>query len=131
LAVDIPAGRVHMDGATALIYARTRHQDSDFGRMRRQQEILLAVRDKLFSWEVLPYLPGLAQVTLSLARTDLSLDEVALLGCVGERIGRDRITRLVIEGSLTQPYTTGEGASVLKPVIEKILPLLEIFNSGE
>ncbi len=47
------------------------------------------------------------------------------------RIGRERITTLVIEGGLTTPYTTSEGAAVLMPVMERILPLLEIFNSGE
>ena len=131
MAVDIPAGWVHLDGAAALIYARTRHQDSDFARMRRQQDILLAIRDKLFSAEVLPYLPGLAQVSLDLARTDLMLEEVGLLGCAGVGIGPEGITRLTIDGSLTTPYTTREGAAVLKPVMEKILPLLDLFNSGE
>jgi hypothetical protein len=32
-----------MDGARALIYARTRHADSDFGRAERQQQILRAI----------------------------------------------------------------------------------------
>ncbi len=34
--IEIPAGRQHLDGEMALAYARTRHQDSDFGRMARQ-----------------------------------------------------------------------------------------------
>ena len=131
MAVDIPAGQVHMDGATALIYARTRHQDSDFSRMRRQQDVLFAIRDKLFSFEVLPYLPGLARATFSSVRSNLTWDDVSLLGCVGPKIARDSITRLVIDGSLTVPYTTSEGASVLMPVMDKILPLLAVFNSGQ
>jgi hypothetical protein len=32
-----------MDGATALIYARTRHADSDFGRAERQQQVIRAI----------------------------------------------------------------------------------------
>ena len=43
----IPAGRQHMDGRTALAYARSRHQDSDYGRMSRQQTLLLAIRDQI------------------------------------------------------------------------------------
>ena len=33
-----------MDGERALEYARTRHQDADYGRMRRQQIVLVAAR---------------------------------------------------------------------------------------
>ncbi|GIV96635.1 MAG: LytR family transcriptional regulator [Herpetosiphonaceae bacterium] len=39
----IPAGLQHMDGTTALRYARSRHQDADFGRSQRQQQVLRAI----------------------------------------------------------------------------------------
>lgn len=38
-----------MDGARALIYARTRHPDSDFGRMHRQQQVINAIGTRLKS----------------------------------------------------------------------------------
>ncbi|MFD3163331.1 LCP family protein [Herpetosiphon sp. NSE202] len=38
----IPAGLQHMDGTTALRYARSRHQDADYGRSRRQQDVIRA-----------------------------------------------------------------------------------------
>lgn len=41
--IEFQPGPQEMDGATALIYARTRHADSDFGRARRQQQVLRAV----------------------------------------------------------------------------------------
>ncbi|MBI4771387.1 MAG: LCP family protein, partial [Chloroflexi bacterium] len=131
MVVDIPAGPVHMDGATALIYARTRHQDSDFNRMSRQQEVLMAIRDKVLSPQVLPYLPALAQVAFTTVRTDLSPGDLGLLGCVGPQIDRNNILRLIIDSRLTTPYTTPDGAQVLEPQMDKILPLLEAFNSGE
>ncbi|HRX03350.1 MAG TPA: LCP family protein, partial [Anaerolineae bacterium] len=43
----IEAGPQHLDGETALKYARTRHADDDFQRAKRQQQVLLAVKDKL------------------------------------------------------------------------------------
>ncbi len=43
----IDAGPQHLDGATALKYVRTRHADDDFQRSKRQQQVLLAVKDKL------------------------------------------------------------------------------------
>ena len=58
--VDIPAGRQHMDGDTALKYARTRHQDSDFGRIARQQQVLSAVRTALFNPLNWPRIPAVA-----------------------------------------------------------------------
>ncbi len=39
----IPAGLQVLDGHTALRYARSRHSDSDFGRSRRQQQVLHAM----------------------------------------------------------------------------------------
>lgn len=41
--VEFQPGPQHMDGETALIYARTRHADSDFGRAQRQQQVVHAL----------------------------------------------------------------------------------------
>jgi len=131
LVLEIPAGWVHMDGHTALMYARTRHQDSDFGRMRRQQQVMMAVRDKLFSPEVIPVLPSLAQLIYSSVRTDLSLEEVALLGCVGPQISNESITRIVIDTNMVEGFRTEAGAAVLRPKMDVILPLLETFSTGQ
>ena len=43
----ITAGQHHFDGRMALAYARSRHQDSDYGRMARQQSLLLAIRSQI------------------------------------------------------------------------------------
>lgn len=42
----VPAGRRHMDGETALYYARSRFTTNDFDRGKRQQEIIMALREK-------------------------------------------------------------------------------------
>lgn len=41
----------HLDGATALKYARERHNDpeGDFGRAKRQQEVMQSAKNKIFS----------------------------------------------------------------------------------
>ncbi len=41
--VEFAPGPQRMDGARALIYARTRHADSDFGRNERQQQVIQAI----------------------------------------------------------------------------------------
>lgn len=43
----ITKGQHHFDGRMALAYARSRHQDSDYGRMARQQSLLLAIRSQI------------------------------------------------------------------------------------
>jgi LCP family protein required for cell wall assembly len=45
--IYIPKGKQHLNGRMALAYARSRHQDSDYGRMARQQTLLLAIRDQI------------------------------------------------------------------------------------
>lgn len=48
---ELSKGFHHLDGATALKYARMRHNDpeSDFGRAKRQQQVMQAVKNKIFS----------------------------------------------------------------------------------
>ncbi len=50
----IKTGWHHFDGATALKYARSRHglggEGSDFARSKRQQKILLALKDKILKY---------------------------------------------------------------------------------
>ena len=54
--VSFEQGDQHLDGLTALQYARSRHgnagQGSDFARARRQQKILLALKNKLFAEKI-------------------------------------------------------------------------------
>ncbi|MDR2189853.1 MAG: LCP family protein [Candidatus Peribacteria bacterium] len=42
----IDAGLQHLDGATALKYARSRHSTSDFSRSLRQQLIVMGIKEK-------------------------------------------------------------------------------------
>lgn len=50
--LDFKKGLVHMDGQTALKYARSRHSETDggdFNRAARQQQIIEAVKNKVLS----------------------------------------------------------------------------------
>ncbi|MBI4035026.1 MAG: LCP family protein [Candidatus Chisholmbacteria bacterium] len=55
--VHFDAGPQHLDGATALKYVRSRNaegdQGTDFARQARQQQVLTAFKDKLFSTQTL------------------------------------------------------------------------------
>ncbi len=131
IVIDFPAGDVHMDGATALIYARIRHDSSDFNRMRRQQQVLFAARDKLLSPFTLPQLPGLVQLLLGAARTDMSLQDLALLGCLAPQVNSQSIQSWVIDGNMVQDARLADGADVLMPNMDAIVPVLKQFNVGQ
>lgn len=51
--VSFASGPQHMDGAAALVYARSRHgnnnEGSDFARSRRQEQIILALKNKVLT----------------------------------------------------------------------------------
>jgi LCP family protein required for cell wall assembly len=72
----LPAGRSHLSGSQALIFARSRKGDNDFGRARRQQLLVGAALAKVRSQgpRVLPKLLGIASDTV---RTDIPLDRAA------------------------------------------------------
>ncbi|MBL8055947.1 MAG: LCP family protein [Anaerolineales bacterium] len=131
IAIDFPAGRVQMDGGTALIYARIRHDSSDFQRMRRQQQVLFAIRDRLLRPETRPHLPALVQILYSSVRTDLTFEDIALLGCLGPQIERANIQARVVDAAMVEARTLADGAQVLVPKLDNLLPLLQAFNAGE
>lgn len=114
MTIDIPAGRQLMNGVTAVQYARTRHPDSDFGRQRRQQQVLLAIRDQALQISVLPRLPQLISQAQQLARTDLTPVEIGALVNLGRGLNRDAdIVSLSPDPGLTPTYTGPGGASYI------------------
>ena len=78
---SIRKGWQDLDGATALKYVRERHSDpeGDFGRAKRQQEILSALKKKAFSFQTLMNPVAISGIINTLGnhiRTDLSFEEI-------------------------------------------------------
>jgi len=84
--IYIPAGVQHMDGAQALIYARSRHGSSDFDRGQRQQRILLSLREQTDVAALLPHLDELIGALTSAVRTDIPVGELPKLLSLAERV---------------------------------------------
>ena len=92
--VYIPAGLQHMDGATALKYARSRHADNDLYRNLRQQQVLLAMRDSILQRNILSYLGELEKILSQFAdtfETDMPLQTIIALGQLAPKIERENI----------------------------------------
>jgi polyisoprenyl-teichoic acid--peptidoglycan teichoic acid transferase len=131
----LAAGWHTLDGATALKYARTRHGDSDFHRIRRQQQVIMALREKFVSSDavtkVLPNAPAILQTLSDSVATDLSNVELVQLALLAKDIPPERIARVAIDESAVQPWTTPQGASVVIPVRDRLRALREqLLNPG-
>jgi LCP family protein required for cell wall assembly len=129
--VDIPAGRQHMDGDTALKYARTRHQDSDFARTARQQQVVVAVRNAMLNPLNWPRLPAVAAAISSSIKTDVSPLDAVALGAAMLRDPGDP-DHLVIDTSLAAPITGEDGAYLLqaKPTLQPTVAQFLSHPSG-
>lgn len=130
----IQAGLQHLDGATALKYARTRHNDSDFERARRQQAVMFAIRDELFNGDQLPgFIAQSPSLLASLSEdvyTSLSLDQMIQLAVYLRDIPVENIHTGVIDANYISDYTTDDGAQVLIPLRDRLASLLaEVFGA--
>jgi LCP family protein required for cell wall assembly len=100
----LPAGRSHLDGSDALIFARSRKGDNDFGRARRQQILVGAALARVRS-RGLDVVPKLLKVAADTVRTDLPLDRAADLFAVLATVDVQGADRTVFG-----PTTFAEGA---------------------
>jgi len=121
------AGPNHMDGATLIEYIRIRYIDNDLYRIDRQNQVLLALRDKLLSPSLVPALPDLVAAMTDLIHTDMSPAQLSTLVCLGRRVPLDEFESMKIGATEVMPYTTDEGGQVLLPNFEAINLVLQAF----
>lgn len=113
--IYIPEGVQHLDGEKTLWYVRSRHSDSDFGRMRRQQQVLLAMRERLMQLGSIPKLPLLWGQFNDAVQTDLSLPELLSLASIAREVKPEDIAGYALEAGYVTPTFTLDGASILLP----------------
>lgn len=105
--VAVLAGPQHLDGLTAMQYVRSRHGDlqSDFGRSKRQQQVLIAIRQKAKQLKA-EDVPALAAAIGGEIKTSIGLDRVVQLVPLAASFDNpDAIQQLL----LLPPYTHGGG----------------------
>ncbi len=103
----LPKGTSHLGPEDALIFARSRKGDNDFGRARRQQLLVLAALQKARS-RGLASLPGLIDIASQTVRTDLPLDRAGDLYNIIARTDLSTVKRKVF-GPRT--YATDRGGT--------------------
>ncbi len=98
--VYIPAGLQHMDGKTALEYARSRHTDSDIGRNQRQQQVLLALRQRALSRQTLLDMNRTNAIMQELGQslqTDIPVPTILSLAQLVDKIDAARISSYALD----------------------------------
>jgi LCP family protein required for cell wall assembly len=108
----LPAGRSHLGAADALIFARSRKGDNDFGRARRQQQLVLAALAKVRTLGVAK-LPTLLKIAAQTVRTDLPLDRAGDLFDIVSETDLSKIDRTVF-GPTTFASSTGGSSFALR-----------------
>jgi LCP family protein required for cell wall assembly len=99
---SISAGPQHLNGTEALKYARSRQTTTDFDRAARQQQILLALRDKAISNEVLlrpDRLKGLQEALSEHVVTDIEFGEAVKLAEIAMVVDENNIKRHVLDNT--------------------------------
>lgn len=99
---SINKGWQDLDGATALKYVRERHSDpeGDFGRAKRQQAILSALKKKAFSLKILFNPFAVSNIINTLGdhiRTDLSLENMQSLIGLADDFDTTNIATAVVD----------------------------------
>lgn len=130
MSIYIPAGVQHMNGETALRYVRTRHADSDIGRMRRQAQFLSAMWDQALKVSIVTKLSGLISQFRDSVKTDLSANEIINLARLATQIEKTNFTTRSIDETMVMRWVTPQGAEVLVPKRDAIkLAVAEVFGT--
>ena len=119
------AGRVHMDGETALWYVRSRYSTSDFDRGRRQQEVLLGIFYRLMNLDVVAKAPQFYKLYKNDVVTDLKLDNIKpFLPMAAHVIEGTQIKNYFIGPQQVTSWVNSYGAMVLIPIREPVLQVM-------
>jgi anionic cell wall polymer biosynthesis LytR-Cps2A-Psr (LCP) family protein len=89
--VNFQKGCQFLDPEDTLAYARSRHQDSDYQRERRQQFVLTSIRKQLDPLALLPHVPGLLNAAQANLFMTFSSDDFPYLAQVASRVDADRL----------------------------------------
>ncbi|MEJ5226148.1 MAG: LCP family protein, partial [Anaerolineales bacterium] len=129
-------GTYNLPGYLALAYARNRKTEGgDVDRAKRQQQVVLAIRDRILEPRVLAQVFGnpmkVYREVASGLQTNLSLDDAVRLGVLATSIPIENIKRGVIDYDMVTITNSPDGLYVFKPIADKIRILRdEIFTTG-
>ena len=101
---QISKGWHHLDGTTALKYVRVRHNSGgDFGRARRQQQVIEAAKDKFFAKrgikESLDFFNGMLKIVQSNVKTDVEFSDYFPFLFLAKDVNVHQVVNKVLDNS--------------------------------
>jgi polyisoprenyl-teichoic acid--peptidoglycan teichoic acid transferase len=123
--VTLRQGIQHLDGATALAYARNRDTyGADFDRADRQQQVVFGIRDQVLSLDSLTGLLANAPTIYNNLRngihTNLSLKETISLAWTASQVPRENIKRGLIGPNEVTMSMSPDGMDILLPDMDAV-----------
>ncbi len=127
MTVHFNAGAQHMDGERALQFARSRYSTNDFDRSKRQQKILIAVRQRVFSLDAVPKLLGLFDALQKNIITNLTVNDLRQLAELARSQRDEDVHRIAIDSTnLLHEASSRTGQYILLPK-DKSFETLRVF----
>jgi len=114
--LNFQQGLVKMEGHEALAYVRSRHSSSDYDRSRRQVEVLLAIRQKLFQLEALKHIPKFHQAISKHVSTNFDLESTKYLAPLLIEADQFEVKSINLSPeNVLSSGKSGQGAFILLP----------------
>jgi LCP family protein required for cell wall assembly len=121
--IYIPAGPQHMTGTEALRYARSRHRAAggDFDRGRRQQRVLLSLREQMNPQAIIANLPQLVDALKDSVKTDIKTGDLPKLLALAGGVDTKNIRSFVFAPSYyAQEFLTSPRGYIITPNVSRI-----------
>lgn len=125
--MQIPKGKIKMNGTLALNYVRYRHGDSDFKRAERQQNFIKALAKQVLTVKGLTKLPTLVNILNKNIETDMSKKEMLSLGGFLRTVKDKQIETITVPG---MPQTI-DGQSYVIPNRSKVALIMQRVEAGK
>ncbi len=120
----LPAGLNHLNGVQALAFLRSRSDGDDFFRMRQGQLFVSAFIRQLLNPSTWPRIPKILSSLSQAMDTNLPVWLLPRLSLALVRASFTGIETLSIDRSMVTPTITSDGAQILIPNWDLILPYL-------
>jgi hypothetical protein len=125
-----------LPGNIALAYVRNRDTaGSDFDRIQRQQQVILAIQKRLVRFDMIPTLiqkaPILYEEIASGLMTNLTLQQAAQLAWLTTQISPENVRRFSVQPDQVVNAMSYDGMAILQPIPEEFLALRDTFFSTQ
>jgi LCP family protein required for cell wall assembly len=132
--VEFDEGPQHMDGETALTYARLRHSDNDFKRIERQQLVMRAIAKKAATLDLFDVgkATGLFNSYKDAIKTDIPDTRLGGFAKLGARVNIDNMAmESLADATYPCPSSQCNGAAILLPIPDKVEEIKNrVFGDG-